>query len=182
MPETTKLRVAARRCFGNTNEIEFRKNDDYDRDYHSSQRTQKSRINEISFDYSSTGIIDKKKSSRNGQTAHWSLINCDFVVKDKDETENMIFTFYRDEDGSVTINYLKNNFNVETKHAFEGNMFKIRFHINGNAMYKWFAIEYNNFINQQETDVEYTMLHVLAQKIRTKVIRIFQELENEQQK
>ncbi|CAM2730606.1 unnamed protein product, partial [Rotaria socialis] len=42
--------------------------DDYDRDYHSSKRTQKSRINESSFDYSSTGIIDKKKSSRNGQT------------------------------------------------------------------------------------------------------------------
>ncbi|CAF1605823.1 unnamed protein product, partial [Rotaria magnacalcarata] len=151
---------------------------DYDRDYHSSKRTQKSRINEISFDYSqysSTGIIDKKNHldktfsfyDKIILTAHWSLINCDFIVKDKDETENMIFTFYRDEDGSVTINYLKNNFNVETKHAFEGNMFNIRFNINGNAMYKWFAIEYNNFINQQETDVEYTILHVLAQKIRT---------------
>ncbi|CAF4229568.1 unnamed protein product, partial [Rotaria sp. Silwood2] len=90
--------------------------------------------------------------------------------------ENVIFNFYRNEDGSVKIHYLKGNISLETIHYFEADIFKIRLQFNENGQYKTFAIQYKNFINEQQNDVRYDTLNELNQKIRSKLNNALREL------
>ncbi|CAF1005596.1 unnamed protein product [Rotaria magnacalcarata] len=90
-------------------------------------------------------------------TSHWTLIDSGFRVFGQDEKENVIFDFYRDEFGVVA-------------------MFRIRFEFNDDQNYKWFSIEYKNFINDKDDDVEYAMLPSFVQKLNNKLHSILKEL------
>ncbi|CAF4043687.1 unnamed protein product [Rotaria sp. Silwood2] len=105
-------------------------------------------------------------------TAHWSLINFGFVVEDKNEEENILFTFHRDTHNVVTIKYIYNGHNVHTEHFFEDGM--IKFYNTG--IKKTFAIKHDDFMNQQHTDVEMTKLSCLNTKLRLRLYQILCEV------
>ncbi|CAF4520190.1 unnamed protein product, partial [Rotaria sp. Silwood2] len=52
---------------------------------------------------------------------------------------------------------------------------------NDDPDYKWFVLQYKNFINDKDDDIEYEMLTVFVQKLKNKLNSIFKEL-NEKEK